>query len=390
MKKNNKTITLLGSTGSVGRQTLEVAAFHGFRVDSLAAGSDVGSIEGQIRLFKPSVCAMYDEKAASELKIKVADTGVKILSGAEGVCEAAAWPKSDIVVNAISGIAGLRPTLSAIKAKKTLALANKESLVTAGTLVIDAAERNGVKILPVDSEHSAIFQCMAGKGHGKPRRILLTCSGGPFFGWDAARQRTITKEMALAHPTWSMGPKITIDSSTLMNKGFEVIEAAFLFGISQKDVRNSVEVLVHRESIVHSMVEFRDMTVMAQLSRPDMRLCVMYALSYPDRFAGDELLKPLDFASGLNLTFKKPDTEAFGLLEEAYRAYERGGIAGAALNGANERAVELFLDSKIPFRAITDSVTEVANGFPKVKNPALSDIEEADREARIRIDRYFS
>ena len=379
----NKTISVLGSSGSVGRQALDVAKKHSIRVYGITASTSVDLVEQQIREFSPAFCAMLDESAAAELKSRVADTDCTILSGVDGICDIASAAENDIVINSITGIAGLKPSLAVIRAGKNLALANKETIVTAGKLVMSEAEKYGVSILPVDSEHSAIFQSIGANKKSDIARILLTASGGPFFGRKREELTDITPERALAHPTWNMGPKITVDSASLMNKGFEVIEAVQLFGIPAE----KVEVIVHRESIIHSLVEYNDRTTLAQLSHPDMRLPIQYALSYPDHFESD--LKPLDLVTAGKMTFAAPDTETFKLLALAYHvAKHPDGTMGATLNGANERAVELFLNNKISFTDIFDSVEHVVMNAD-VMELTVDNVFLADKEARWAVDNYF-
>lgn len=339
----NRKITVLGSTGSVGRQTMEVAAFHHLTLDGIAAHGNIRLLEEQIRRFSPRYCAVADEAAAAELRVRVADTPVEILSGSDSAVQLAAITDAELVFNSLSGFAGLRPTLAAIESGHDVALSNKETMVTAGELVNAAAQARGVSIHPVDSEHCAIAQCLCGK---RAERLLLTASGGPFFGYTPAQLRSVRKEDALRHPNWSMGAKITIDSATMMNKGLEVIEAARLFGMDA----DRIDVVIHRESIVHSMVEFADHAVLAQLSVPDMRLCIQYALTGEAREAG--LTLRLSLPEIGKLTFFAPDMEAFPLLELAYRALRMGGIAPTVLNGVNEVAVALFLEDKIGFADI--------------------------------------
>lgn len=377
-------ISVLGCTGSVGRQALDVARHFGIPVAALAAGRNVRAAEETARIFHPDIIAMADENAARDLKTALADTDISVLSGTAGVEYAAAYEKSDIVVNAVSGVAGLAPTLSALRNGKKLALANKESLVAAGDIVMKTAKDSGAAIIPVDSEHSAIFQCL--HSEKRPERLIITCSGGPFYGMSADELSSVTAADALAHPTWNMGPRITVDSATLMNKGFEVIEAARLFGFTAE----SIDVTVHRESVVHSMVQFADGSVKALMSPPDMRLCVMYALSYPDRFEAGDFMKRLDFGSSFSLSFSPPDTSVFPLLPLAYECLRMGGVYGAALNGADERAVGLFLEGMISFTDIFRSVEKAALTAPEIKAPSLSDIYEADKEARRRVDEFFS
>lgn len=369
-----KELIILGSTGSIGTQALQVARREGYRVTALAAGRNIELLEQQIREFKPALAAVFDEKAANELKIRVADTETKVLEGVEGVCEAA-QSRGDIVLNAIVGIAGLRPTLAAIDAGKDIALANKETLVTGGEIVNRRAREKGVKILPVDSEHSAIFQSLQGAPEGSLRKILLTASGGPFYGKKRDELQNVTVEQALKHPNWSMGAKITIDSATLMNKGLEVIEAVHLFGVSA----DGIEVLVHRQSIVHSGVELNDGAVIAQLGTPDMKLPIQYALTYPERSHAFERLSLADIGT---LTFERPDTETFRCLPLCMEAIRRGGLYPTAVNGANEAAVALFLKGKITFLQIAQLVEEALENARAHENFTVEDIFEADREAR--------
>lgn len=374
-------IILLGSTGSIGTQALEVAKAQNYRITALAAGGGrLELLEKQAREWKPECVAVFERRAAGDLKLRLADTGIKVLSGAEGVCEAAQG-RGDTVLNAIVGIAGLRPTLAAIDAGKTLALANKETLVTAGTLVMNRAKQKGVPILPVDSEHSAIFQSLQGVPDGAVSRILLTASGGPFYGKTAAELENVTAAEALKHPNWSMGAKITVDSATLMNKGLEVIEAVHLFGISAENI----EVLVHRQSIFHSGIELRDGAVIAQLGTPDMRLPIQYALTYPARGTAFERLDLFKVGS---LTFERPDTETFRCLPLCIEAIRRGGLYPAAANGANEEAVAAFLQGKIRF---TDIAGLVATGMETALFCSgcygVEDVEETDRAARETVRR---
>ncbi len=374
-------IAVLGSTGSVGRQTLEVAEFLGIRVETISGCRNVSLLEEQIRKFRPRICAVADENAARDLRMSVRDTATEILSGSEGVTEAARSTEADIVCNSVTGTAGLFPTLAAIEAGKHVALSNKETIVTAGEYVMCRAHTYGVRILPVDSEHSAIFQCLRAGKQEQIERLLLTCSGGPFYGRKREDLALVTPKEALAHPTWNMGPKITVDCGTLMNKGLELIEAVHLFGVPPE----KVEVLIHRESIVHSLAEFSDRAVIAQLSVPDMRLCIQYALTYPERCPS--LLKPLDLTKIGCLTFAEPDTEAFPLLKLARHAAAAGGVLPAVLNGANEAAVSLFLEGKISFTEISDAVGEVVCGWRSESGVrCLEDILEADRLSRERLN----
>ncbi len=374
-------LAVLGSTGSVGGQALDVCRNLGIKVTALSAGSNIKKLEEQIREFSPLICAVADETEAKNLKLSVADTGVKIISGKNAAEELAGVADCDTVLNSVSGIAGLRPTLAAAESKKNIALANKESLVTFGEGVTRAVKENKVMLLPVDSEHSAIFQCLIGKEvHGQRiKRLILTASGGPFFGKSGEELKDIKPSDALAHPTWNMGSRITIDSATMMNKGFEVIEAVWLFGVEPE----SVDVVVHRESIIHSMVEYIDSTVIAQLAPPDMRLCAQYALTYPTRSEGP--VSSLDFAKIGSLSFYKPDMKAFPLLSLAYDAIKAGGVKPAAMNGADEEAVSLFLSGKIGFTDIFKLVTEATNSAAEIDTPTLSDVERADIEARHKV-----
>ncbi|MBR6726264.1 MAG: 1-deoxy-D-xylulose-5-phosphate reductoisomerase [Clostridia bacterium] len=369
----DKIITVLGSTGSVGTQTLDVVSMTDAKVFGISANSSVDTLEEQIRRFCPVYCAVSDENAARELKTRVADTSVKIIAGSDASSELASLDGCDMVFNSLSGFAGMKPTLAAIDAKKDIALSNKETIVTAGEIVMTRAAEKGVKIIPVDSEHSAIFQCLNGK---RADKLILTASGGPFFGQKRDELKKVTAADALRHPTWKMGKKITVDCATLMNKGMEVIEAARLFDMPA----DKIEVVVHRESIIHSMVEFPDSAVIAQLSRPDMRLCVAYALSYPER--AEVPLKRLDFSTLSKLTFAKPDTESFSLLSLAYYALEKGGVCPTVMNAANEIAVDAFLHGKIGFTDIFDIVETVTKSAQNKMSPTLDDIFEADKTAR--------
>ena len=370
-----KSLIILGSTGSIGTQALEVARRDGYRVTALAAGSNAELLEKQAREFKVKAVAVFNESAAKELKIKLNDTDIKVLSGADGVCEIASG-EGDIVLNSIVGIAGLRPTLAAIEAGKTIALANKETLVTGGEIVNSKAQEKGVKILPVDSEHSAIFQSLQGAPEKSLKKILLTASGGPFYGKTRKDLENVTVKEALNHPNWSMGAKITIDSATLMNKGLEVIEAVHLFGLPAKDI----EVLVHRQSILHSGVELSDGAVIAQLGTPDMRLPIQYALTYPER--SDYAFERLSLTDIGTLTFEKPDTATFRCLPLCIAAINQGGLAPTAVNGANEEAVRLFLEGKIKFLKIADLVEKAFLAVQNKKDFCLDDILETDRLAR--------
>ena len=372
-----KRISLLGSTGSIGRQTLEVAAACGITVGAVTARRSVALLEEQVRAFRPELAVCVDPAAAADLKVRTADTGVRVAAGPEGLLEAASLPSADCVVTAVVGIAGLEPTLAAIRAGKRVALANKETMVCAGELVTGEADRLGVEIVPVDSEHSAIFQCLQGcRDRGEVRRLILTASGGPFFGCAREQLAAVGPEQALKHPNWSMGAKVTIDSATLMNKGLELIEAMRLFRMPPE----KISIAVHRESIVHSLVEYSDGAVLAQLGAPDMRLPIQYALTWPERRPGPA--KPLDLLSCPPLTFAPPDLETFPCLRLALEAAGRGGTATAVLNGANEVAVERFLKGEISFLDIPVLVERALERVPVVSDPGLEDILEADRAAR--------
>ena len=371
----SRNISLLGSTGSIGRQTLEVCEKLHIGVAALAARSSVKLLEEQARRFSPSLVSVFDESAARDLRVRLADTGIRVVSGEGGLLEAAALREADTVVTAVVGTVGLRPTLAAIRERKRIALANKETLVCAGSLVMAEAREHGAEIVPVDSEHSAIFQCI-GSARRQVRRILLTASGGPFFGKSRAELASVTPEMALRHPNWSMGPKVTIDSATMMNKGLEIIEAMHLFSVSPEEIR----VLVHRQSIVHSMVEFADSAVIAQLAPPDMRLPIQYALTYPER--AESLCPEADFASMPPLTFADPDLETFPCLRLAMETAKRPGTPCAVMNAANEVAVGRFLSGRCGFYGIYESVAAALDRIEHVASPTLEEILAADAEAR--------
>ena len=374
---SNKTMMILGVTGSVGEQAVDVARKNGVRVTGISARSNVERTEELAREFGVEYCAMADESAAADLKARLSDTSIKVLAGEAGICEMIHSTKNDVVLNSIIGKAGLIPTLAVIDSGARLALANKESLVVAGDIVMSRAKEKGVDILPVDSEHSAIFQCLKAGNKGEVKKILLTASGGPFFGSSIDQLRGITVEQALAHPTWKMGAKITIDSATLMNKGFEVIEAVHLFGVPA----DKVEVVIHRESIIHSMVEYIDNSVIAQLSVPDMRLCAQYALTYPERT--EAVIDELDLTKLAKLSFSKPDTDTFALLKCATDAIGKGGALPAVLNAANEVAVAAFLDRKLSFYGITETVLSVVDALSAAsKETTLEGILGFDRAAR--------
>ncbi len=370
-------LSILGSTGSIGTQTLDVARRLGMRVCALAANRNVAMLENQIREWKPQLVAVFDLDAAKKLRIAVADAPVRVVQGMEGLCEAASIACADVVCNSVVGMVGLRPTLAAIAAKKDVALANKETLVAGGALVMKAAREAGVHILPVDSEHSAIFQCLQGCPEKKALgRLILTASGGPFFGKTREELASVTPEQALKHPNWNMGAKVTIDSATLMNKGLEITEAFWLFDVAPEQI----DVVVHRESIVHSMVEYADHSVLAQLGVPDMRIPIQYALTWPQRFPSP--VEPLDFIKCGALHFSQPDEETFLCLRACKRALLRGGLASTAANGANEEAVRLFLDRKISFLQIGELVMQAMEHQPDAEIASVEDILNADQAAR--------
>lgn len=372
-----KNLCILGSTGSIGTQTLDVVRKLGIKVSALTAATDVDTIEAQIREFKPELAVMYDENAAKDLRSRIADTATKVKSGMEGLMEAAVIENADTVLNSVVGMVGLKPTLAAINAGKNIALANKETLVTGGKLVMDAVAKNNVNMYPVDSEHSAIFQCLQGMNDKRElKKIILTASGGPFFGKTSEELRNVTVEQALNHPNWSMGRKITIDSATMMNKGLEVIEAKWLFDV---DVDN-IEVVVHRESIIHSMVEFTDNSVIAQLGAADMRIPIQYAITYPCRLPSP--VRELSLTDIGSLTFAKPDFDTFVCLSQCIRAIKQGELAPVAANGANEAAVELFLSRKIGFLQIGELVRGAVDSVSRNTITSVSDILDADKAAR--------
>ena len=379
-----KKIAILGATGSVGLQALDVARCRGYKVDFVSAGHNSALAERIVREFRPEAVAMADTRAANELKFRLRDSSVRVLSGEAGICEGVLQSKADTVVNAILGKAGLAPTIATIQAKKRLALANKESLVIAGELVMNFARKMGVEIIPVDSEHSAIFQSLHAGRRSELKRIILTASGGPFFGKSRAELQGITLADTLAHPTWKMGKKITVDSATLMNKGFEIIEAAHLFSISP----DKIDVVIHRESILHSAVEFIDNSIIGEFSLPDMRMCVQYAVDYPDRC--ESACSPLDLISLGKMTFAAPDTSAFPLLDMAKRAYFEGGGCPAVLNAADEVAAEAFLQEKISFMDIPRvviSTYEMMGGAKYARS--IEEIVALDSEARKVAQEYI-
>lgn len=365
-------LSLLGSTGSIGTQALEVLRYHGMRPVALAARRSVSLLESQAREFLPELCAVSEEDAGRDLRARLADTSVKVIYGTEAIIEAVCLDKADTVLNALVGLSGLMPTLAALSVDKRLLLANKESLVYGGELVIDAAKQ---AIVPVDSEHSAIFQCLEA-GRESVKRLHLTASGGPFRTWTTEQMKTVTPEMALRHPNWSMGAKITVDSATMLNKGLEVIEAQYLFNMSV----DNIDVIVHPESIVHSMVEYNDGAVLAQLGLPDMRLPIQYALTYPQRLPcpGDGL----NLTDLGKLTFEKPDFERFPCLELSYNAAKRGGNAPAILSSSGEAAVEDFLQERITFTEISKRIAYALENIPHVPSPTPDDLFETDRLCR--------
>ncbi len=370
-------LTILGSTGSIGTQALDVVDKRGYEVVALTASSNVSEIEKQIRRYKPRFAAMADEKAAAMLKLAVADTDTRVLSGMEGVCECACLDEADTVLNSVVGIAGLRPTLCAVEQGKNIALANKETLVAGGELVMGKAKAKGVAILPVDSEHSAIFQCLQGMNKKEElKSIILTASGGPFFGKTREELRDVTVAQALRHPNWSMGAKITVDSATMMNKGLELIEAVWLFGIEP----SKIDIVVHRESIIHSLIEYNDNSVIAQLGVPDMRIPIQYALTYPERF--ESPVKKLNLWDYTNLTFYKPDYDTFRCINLCREAITRGGLYPCIANGANEMANELFRQGKIGFLEIADLVSYAMEHAENTAGGSLEAILEADKAAR--------
>ena len=372
-----RTLSILGSTGSIGRQTLDVAQTCGHQVAALTVNRSVELAEQQARQFQPQLVVAVDESAAQDLKQRLADTSIRVVGGREGLMEAATLPQADTVVTAVVGIAGLEPTLAAIDQGKRIALANKETLVCAGDLVMRRAEENGAEIVPVDSEHSAIFQCLQGcKDRGQVKRLIITASGGPFFGKTREELEHVTRAQALRHPNWAMGAKITIDSATLMNKGLEFIEAMRLYHMPPQQI----QVVVHRESIIHSLVEFHDGAILAQLGTADMRVPIQYALTWPERTPGPAT--PLDLLTCPPLTFAKPDPDTFRCLGLALECAQKGGTSTAILNGANEVAVELFLEEKISFLDIARRVEGALERVASKPADTLEDVLEADRAAR--------
>ncbi len=379
-----KHLAILGSTGSIGTQTLDIVRNNRdrFKVVSLAARSSIDLLEKQIREFEPLAAAVWDEEKASNLAKRVSDTSVKILSGMEGLIEASRLAEADMTVTAIVGMIGIRPTVAAIKAGKDIALANKETLVTAGHIIMPLAKKHGVSILPVDSEHSAIFQSLQGNSMNPIEKIILTASGGPFRGKTLAELENVTVDDALKHPNWSMGPKITIDSATMVNKGLEVMEASRLFDVPAE----KIEVHVHPQSIVHSAVQYADGAVMAQLGTPDMHIPIAYALNYPERLTLPE--ERLDLFKIHDLTFEKPDLETFKGLKMAYRAISEGGIMPTVFNAANEKAVAMFLDRRIKYLEIPEIIEYCLDNSKQIEDPALEDIFNAEAETYRLIERW--
>lgn len=371
-----KKVSILGSTGSIGTQSLEVCEKHGFEVIALAAHSSIDMLENQARKFKPKCVGIYNESKYTELKNRLADTDTKILCGMDSLCEIASLDENDIVLNSVVGMVGLLPTLVAINAGKDIALANKETLVAGGELVMSLAKKKNVKIYPVDSEHSAIFQCLQGNKREQLNKIILTASGGPFYGYSYEQLKNVTKADALHHPNWSMGNKITIDSATLMNKGLEFIEAKWLFDLTPEQI----EIVVHRQSVIHSAVEYKDCAVIAQMGVPDMKIPIQYALLYPDRLECPT--KPLSLTDYGTLTFSKPDYETFKCLDSAIKAISRGGAYPCLINSANEEAVRAFLSDEIEFIQIGEIVSSILDKFKFKTISGYDDVIKADSEAR--------
>lgn len=379
-----KRVAILGSTGSIGTQSVEVCEKHGLEITALAAHSSVDMLEQQARKFKPKYAVLYNEEKYGELKRRLADTDIKVLCGMEGLCRIAAMEENDIVLNSVVGMVGLLPTLTAINAGKDVALANKETLVAGGALVTSLAKEKGVMIYPVDSEHSAIFQCLQGNKREQLNKIILTASGGPFFGYSYNKLKNVTKEQALKHPNWDMGNKITIDSATLMNKGLEFIEAKWLFDLEPEQI----EIVVHRQSVIHSAVEYKDFAVIAQLGVPDMKIPIQYSLLYPERV--DCPTKQLSLTDYGTLTFDKPDFETFKCLSAAIEAISRGGAYPCLVNSANEEAVRAFLHDEIQFIRIGEIVSSVLEKFPNSDINSYEDVMAADRAARDYVNQIIN
>lgn len=372
-----ESLVILGSTGSIGTQTLDVAKKYNINIKALTAFSNVKLMEEQIRSFKPLVAVMYDEKSATDLRQRVADTDTKVLCGMDGLIEVSSMNEAQVVLNSLVGMVGLEPTLAACKAGKTIALANKETLVAGGELVMNTVKENGVSLLPVDSEHSAIFQCLQGCPEKRYlKKLILTASGGPFFGKKREELQNVTVKEALAHPNWSMGAKITVDSASMMNKGLEIIEARWLFDMQADDI----DVVVHRQSIIHSLIQFQDNSVLAQLSEPDMRIPIQYALTYPDRV--ESPVKELDLTAVGTFTFDKPDYDTFDCLDACKKALSKGGTSPAIANGANEAANLLFREGKISFLKIGELVSSAVDTLDSKPIRTLTDVLEADKAAR--------
>ncbi len=380
MNHTKKSIAILGSTGSVGQQSVEIAKHLNLKVDLLTASSSVGTIEKQARELLPKTCVLTDKRAASELKTKLADTNVKVYGGEDSAISVIEESNASTAVNAVSGFAGLAPAIACAKSSKRIAMSNKEAIVIAYKFLKAEIDKNNAEMIPVDSEHSAIFQCLQGRASNDIKRIILTSSGGPFRNKTYKELQGIVAKDALAHPTWKMGAKITVDSASLMNKGFEVIEAVRLFNVKPEQVK----VVVHPQSIMHSAVEYNDNSVIAQMGTPDMRTCIQYAITYPERRTS--LAKPLDFASISNLTFENPKTEIFTLLSLAFYSINEDGIIPSVLNASDEIAVKYFLNNKIRFTDIFNVVERVVKDFKNIKDPTLDDIINADKEARIKTE----
>lgn len=379
-----KTISLIGSTGSIGTQALSVIKERGYKVVALAAYQNISLLEKQTHEYRPEIVCIYNKDYYLELSERLKDCNVKIVTGMEGLCEAAAWKSADILLNAVVGMIGLQPTLEAIAAGKDIALANKETLVTGGALVMEAARKKGVSIIPVDSEHSAIFQALQGNSQDSVRKIILTASGGPFYGKRKEELTKITVKEALCHPNWNMGPKITVDSATLMNKGLEVIEAVWLFSLKPSDI----EVVVHRESVIHSAVEYVDGSVIAQMGVPDMSIPIQYALTYPER--KPSTVKRLSFTDYPSLTFGKPDEETFVCLKACKEAIEEGGLVPTLVNGAGEQATSLFLEGKISFLQIGEAVLWAKKLDVSALDLTLEGILKADQMTRDAVIERFA
>lgn len=379
-EKTHRHIAILGSTGSIGTQTLEVVEAHPdkFRIEVLTANKNADLLRKQALKFKPNAVVINDEDCYESLKEELFDEGIKVYCGAEAICEVVEMSDIDIVLTALVGFSGLKPTLRAIEAGKHIALANKETLVVAGELVTKAAKDKGVNIYPVDSEHSAIFQCLVGEFHNQIERIVLTASGGPFRGKNSDYLKSVSPKEALKHPNWDMGAKVTIDSASLMNKGLEVIEAKWLFGLKP----SQIEVVVHAQSVIHSMVEFEDGSIKAQMGYPDMKLPIQFALSYPDRIKSD--FPRFNFADYPSLTFEKPDTKTFRNLDLAFNSMQRGGNAPCVLNAANEIAVQAFLEGNLGFLEMSDLIESCLDAIEHIKNPTLEEYFETDRKTRTK------